>query len=45
MSSLISTVSVPGQGFAIGEKDTVLTALVACKRGELMQLIMDSTGG
>lgn len=45
MSSLISTVSVPGQGFAIGEKDTVLTALVACKRGDLMQLIMDSTGG
>ncbi len=45
MSSLIATVSVPGQGFAIGEKDELLTTLVACVRGDLMQLIMDSTGG
>lgn len=45
MGAILPIVGVPGMGFAIGEKDTVVTALVACKRGDLMQLVRDSSGG
>lgn len=46
MGALLSLVQLDtGRGFKLGERDTALTTLVACARGDVMQLIRDSSGG